>query len=601
MVVASLGGIGAATAQSATTPSSITLVSSSPADSAVLTAAPPEILLNFAAALPDMDATVQLQNSSKQMLSVGQPIAFNNRMSLRIRVLEQNGLPAGTYSVIWVIKPHSGTAVSAKFSFTLQAPGATGGASGAVGSSGATSAGSATVDTKGLGLATSSGSSGGGLLGVLGRLLGYIGIAGLAGGLALIVVAWSEGVEYVLTVRHLVTAWAIGTIGDLFSVASAASAGGAGSVARGMVPTSWGHAMHSTFGKFLVLRLVAMAACVWVARKPERLLDANSQWSAMAGPAVVLVTYGWSRHAAGTLAAPIGIAHVTAVAVWFGGAALLVRVVLAGPGEADLVGAVRGFRRLANPALVVTVITGLIEMGIHLGGLGKLAHTTYGRVLVIKILAVAVMAVVATANRQYARQRFARARHLDARPAAKLQRSVRTEVSVGLVVFLLTAAMVGSSSPKSTSASPAVIAANRTTFSSNDGTFSAQLLFGPRRTSAKVELHFTLLKPSSIRNGVITLTPPDPSADSSIVIPIAGTPRYGFGPAQGFQFPVAGTWKINITGKGPNGDLTPIEGTFTVTNADGSVPTTTAPPTTAPPVVVTAGAVGSTTTPTVAN
>ena len=38
------------------------------------------------------------------------------------------------------------------------------------------------------------------------------------------------------------------------------------------------------------------------------------------------------------------------MAVWFGGLILLARVVLAGPGEEDLVHAVRGFARISTPA-----------------------------------------------------------------------------------------------------------------------------------------------------------------------------------------------------------------------------------------------------------
>ena len=41
---------------------------------------------------------------------------------------------------------------------------------------------------------------------------------------------------------------------------------------------------------------------------------------------------------------------------------LLARVVLAGPGEEDLVHAVRGFNRISGPAIVVTVVSGLIQL-----------------------------------------------------------------------------------------------------------------------------------------------------------------------------------------------------------------------------------------------
>ena len=50
------------------------------------------------------------------------------------------------------------------------------------------------------------------------------------------------------------------------------------------------------------------------------------------------------------------------MAVWVGGVVLLARVVLAGPGEEDLVHAVRGFGRISGPAIVVTVVSGLVQL-----------------------------------------------------------------------------------------------------------------------------------------------------------------------------------------------------------------------------------------------
>ena len=37
---------------------------------------------------------------------------------------------------------------------------------------------------------------------------------------------------------------------------------------------------------------------------------------------------------------------------------------------------------------------------------------------------------------------------------------------------------------------------------------------------------------------------------ASIEVPIEGSPRYGFGPDQGFVFPASGTWTITISGTG---------------------------------------------------
>ena len=98
LLISAFGTDAPAHAQTATTVP-IQVIRTTPGDGEVLTAAPPEIVLDFAGILPDIEAVIQLQNSSRELLNVGQPIAFNSRTSLKVRVLEQNGLPAGSYYV----------------------------------------------------------------------------------------------------------------------------------------------------------------------------------------------------------------------------------------------------------------------------------------------------------------------------------------------------------------------------------------------------------------------------------------------------------------------------------------------------------------------
>lgn len=564
LLIGALAPTSPAGAQSGTTVP-ISLLATNPTDGEVLTAAPPDIVLTFADTLPDIDAVIQLQNAKRELLNTGQPIAFNNRTALRVRVLEQAGLPAGAYTVTWLIAPKNTKPISGKFSFTLEAPGGA--------SSGTDVTGDTTpveIDTDGLGLAKSNHS--GGFLGLVGRLLAYIGLAGLVGALLLILVAWPEGVEYVLTVRHLIVMWTLGAIGNLLLVATATADAEGISVARGIVPTEWNAILDTGYGKALVIRFLAVAVSLWVVRRPERVIDASTRWMALGGPGLALITYGWSRHPEGLAAVPFGVVHMVAISAWFGGAMLLTRVVLAGPGEADLSTAVRKFRGIALPALLLSVLTGLVEIAMRLGGARNLLNTGYGRLFILKVLAVAAMAFVGTANRQFAQQRLMRSRILGPRASAKLRRSVRTEVIAGGFALFLTASLIASNAPGSASADPAVT--NKDTYVSEDGTFKAEVTFGPKRVGAQVELHFRLITPNEIDSGLITLTSNDANV-ASIEIPIEGQPRYGFGPEQGFIFPASGTWTITISASGASGELPTIGGQFVVRNQDGSDPTPT--------------------------
>jgi copper transport protein len=576
LVMGALAFSGATWAQ--TTPTSgITAVSTKPVDGADIQATPAQLVINFEQRLPDgVEAIVQLQNGNRELQNIGQPIAINGRLALRVAVLEE--LPAGNYTVTWLVRPKGGTAVSGKFSFTLSAPTVT--------TTPVTDASGSIVvpakpDTGGLGLKKSDNS--GGLLGTLGRTLGYIGLAALAGALILIALTWAEGVEYVLTLRHLWAAWVIGVVGNLLTVASAAADTKGVSVARGMIPNQWDKLLDTSSGKALVIRLLAMVGCAWVAARPERVVDSGTQWMALGLPLLGLATYGWSRQYGGTSAAaiPAGVAHAIAVAAWFGGAAILTRVVLAGPGDEDLVQAVRGFRRIAVPSLLVVVVSGVVQTSIHLDGVGNLFSTSYGKIFVLKMLAVAAMTFVAMANRSFARHRLGRSRQLDVRPAARLRRSVRTEVMAGALVFLLTGWLAGTATPGAAASDPARV--NKDTYVSADGSFKAEILFGPKRVLANVELHFRLLKPEVIQDGLITFTPED-GHSAGIEVPIDGTPNYGFDADQGFTFGSGGTWTITITGKDGDGkDLPTITEQFVVNNQDGSAPL----PTTATTTVTT--------------
>src|SRR6185436_15466311 len=105
------------------------------------------------------------------------------------------------------------------------------------------------------------------------------------------------------------------------------------------------------------------------------------QLPAIAIPTLAVLTIGLARTGGdlAILGVLMGFVHALAMAVWVGGVVLLARVVLAGPGEEDLVQAVRGFGRISGPAIVVTVVSGLIQL-YRLDG-GSLFSEPHGRVL----------------------------------------------------------------------------------------------------------------------------------------------------------------------------------------------------------------------------
>ncbi len=169
--------------------------------------------------------------------------------------------------------------------------------------------------------------------------------------------------------------------------------------------------------------------------KPERVIDPTTNMLALGIPALAVVTLGLSR-TGGNLAflgVVASILHVLAMAVWFGGAVLLARVVLAGPGDEDLVHAVRGFNRISNPAIVITLFSGLIQL-YRLDG-GELFSSGHGRVVLLKTVAVAAMVFVGMTARQIANAKLTRANELNVRTADRMRRAFGTEAAIGLIVI----------------------------------------------------------------------------------------------------------------------------------------------------------------------
>ena len=109
------------------------------------------------------------------------------------------------------------------------------------------------------------------------------------------------------------------------------------------------------------------------------------------------------------------------MAIWLGGVVLLTRVVLAGPGEDDLVHAVRGFSRISTPALLVTIVTGaILTYRLDRGGLFDTAH---GRVLLLKAVVVCAMVFVGLATRQFVRTRLRKVDAMTVPLASRLRRA----------------------------------------------------------------------------------------------------------------------------------------------------------------------------------
>ncbi len=426
------------------------LVNSSPANNDTLAASPTSMTFTFAEPLGPTNVPIATCNG--EVFPVGDPSLSADRLTATVPV--PNPFPKGTCNVVMnVSAPDSSANGAVGITFTVTADAA-------VVVTAAPTPDTAVADTTVIdpavtaatlapvtdpvtgevigGAAETDPNRVGGPLG-LARLVAALSLAVLFGSLILIVVAWPEGVEYILTVRFLRTTWAVAIFSSVcVAILLTAQTTGA-SVGASLSPTAWIDLKDSAPGLAALARVAFAGGCGWVVLRPERCLEQQSQMLALGIPALAVATFGFSR-SGGDMALvgyAAGVVHALAMAIWLGGVILLTRVVLAGPGEDDLVHAVRGFSRLSTPALLLTVITGAVQTW-RLDR-GALFDTSHGRVLLVKALAVGVMVFVGLATRQFVSTRLRKADSMTAPMASRLRRATGVEAAGGMFVLLLTA------------------------------------------------------------------------------------------------------------------------------------------------------------------
>ncbi len=424
----------------------------------------------------------------------------------------------------------------------------------------------------------------------LGRLISVFGLAVLFGSLVLIAAAWPEGVEYLVTIRFIRAVWIIAFVGSLLYVAAATAAVSGSGLGSGFNPANWVDLFDAGIpGIAAVARFVLVIACAWVAFRPDRVIDPVTQMAALGIPALAVATIGFSRTNMDMpiIGVPVSIIHVLAMSIWLGGVVLLARVVLAGPGEEDLVHAVRGFGRLSNLAIGTTIVTGIIQM-ILLDG-GDLFGTSHGRVILLKTLAVAVMIFVAVSARQFVNQRLARANEMTVPMADRLRRAFGVEAVAGVIVLAMSAWLL-SLAPPNVATGPDIDYAIAVTVDAPEADFDVTV----RLTRDRVGLSGMAVEVDAPDDGLsgleVVLTAPTNDTIGTITQPV---PLTGVGLAvlpageQGLPLTVAGDWTLVVNAVTPTGVFTSPPQGFTILNTDGTEPVaqlTTPPVVTIPPI-----------------
>lgn len=436
------------------------VVNSSPADGTSVGSPPDAIVIGFAEALGE-DNTISL-DCEAEPVTLPQPEVVDGT-TLQVEITEQ--LPSGTCTARWQVSNTDGEPNGrGVLTFVVENANPEGGVDPAVsppdpsGSATTTPASTdeASADSNDSPTSVSddpvvidlSVASQGNAAIWLSRFASTLAIAILFGSLVMITAAWPEGVEYLVTIRFLRAVWVVALVATVLFTAFAADAVTPDGGASPFSPATWLDLFDAGWsGRAALARLVLLIACAWPAFRPERVIDPTTQLAALGIPGLCAAMLGLSRTSGdfAALGVVMGILHALAMAVWLGGVILLARVVLSGPGDEDLVHAVRGFGRVSTPAIVVTIVTGLVQM-FRLDG-GELFQSGHGRVLVLKTVVVAFMIFVAFSARQFVTQRLNRAQQMSVPLADRLRRAFGAEAAVGVVVLGLSAWLLAFNPP----------------------------------------------------------------------------------------------------------------------------------------------------------
>ena len=216
--------------------------------------------------------------------------------------------------------------------------------------------------------------------------------------------------------------------------------------------TSWlsgfGDALSMTAGGMLFAKTVLGMLLVALVQKTADIGALNSLRSRLIAATgvmylVALAYVGHSRsQAAPWLGVPVDVVHTAAAATWLGGLAALVFVVIPKVDTERGVAAFDRFGRVAERAVAVLVVTGIIQMlRLHGNPLSMLTNR-HGLLLIVKISLVALMLWLAARNR---RELGAQRRRESTQPKTLRRLLVRAsliETAIGAVVLVITSVLV---------------------------------------------------------------------------------------------------------------------------------------------------------------
>jgi copper transport protein len=392
------------------------LESTEPASGAVLDDAPDRIELRFTESVQVDDDSVRLFDASGARVETGGA----QHPEGRVVVVPLGALDDGGYVVAWKVVSADGHPIGGGFTFRV------GDAGTAVDPSVVSGVLASQSTSRAVGVAA----------GVV-RFAVFASLLVLVGALGFVVLVAPALATEARLARLVWSSWGVLLAATVVGIGvQGAELDGLG-LADALKPSVFGDTLDTTFGAVWLVRAVALVPAAVVLL---RLRDASRAWWRAAAATVGLVlvaTPAFSGHADTgrwlEVAKGLDVTHLAAGALWVGGLAVLLLVVLRDDGARAVV---ERFSALAFGCVAVVVATGTVQAVRQVRSLDEL-ETAYGRWLLVKLVIVLVLIGLASLTRSALHGRM---------PASDERRSLRrlvgAEVAIALAVLGATAFLV---------------------------------------------------------------------------------------------------------------------------------------------------------------
>ena len=518
------------------------LETTDPANGAVLTDSPPQIVLAFDESVEIALGAIRLYDGRGHEIDVGP--AHHQGDNAHVAVT----LPAlghDAYVVSWRVVSADSHPVHGAFTFQV-------------------GAGDVARDP---GLVTRLLAQGGGnasagaILGVS-RFLSYGALAVVVGGLAFLSVVWPAGARRRRVRVVLWTAVAVGVAAGLVAIAVQAPYASGRALSDAFEPGQWSQVLRTTSGRAWGLRVVVLGILgAGLLLTLDRLRTQAWRLAGVLGAGALFVLVAVGGHGATGRWSAIGVvatvAHLAGMSVWIGGLTVLLVGVLRDPDPRDGLARVRAFSPIAFGAVAVVVVSGVVQAYRQVGSLDALTDTDYGRLLLVKTAFVVVAVAVAWASRRLIQGAPETAPAALAAGAAVLERDDTDDVSfrrtrrrlrrkVGAEIVLAAAVLAVTS----------LLVASAPAIADVSKPFNATITQGDRLASITVDpartgrntLHVYISTPGGALDKAdqITVRITLPSRDlGPIPVPVENAgPNHVL--STNMQIPFAGDWQIEV-------------------------------------------------------